>query len=398
MQIKTLLSLSALTFIAGIILFAWRNEWIIIHIPAWFRPMSGEHVGAINKKTVSVSFYKNDNWHMEQIETIWEQDGVAKNSTRLAGIYFSLLYEEALTEQKIGTEAAATDSKGTTLYLSLTHNPLPTEATVKEKLMIIEGLLRTLRESIPSLAKLILLVHHQPLTDYHLDFTQTWPLEGFINDHGDHGADSTYQRPQPTQKFKLLLDPTGDAQYTGRTIDDTFERGVSLQIAQELKHVLEDLYPEVSCVLTRIPGETVEPLQNATFANRLPANLFVHIGVVSHTKPLPIIATYIMSSNRSILAQPGASASLSFEPYTQAHEAISAVSYAQAQVFVHALKSQGSEVPATIVAPRAFPFHPLVGMHVPALGIEITVKSKDELKSLILPIARALGKLSAPQA
>lgn len=398
MQIKTLVSLSALTFIAGIILFAWRNEWIIIHIPAWFRPMSGEHVGAINKKTVPVSFYKNDNWHTEQIETIWEQDGVAKNSTRLAGAYFSLLYEEALTEQKIGIEAAATDSKGTTLYLSLTHNPLPTEATVKEKLMIIEGLLRTLRESIPSLTKLTLLVHHQPLTDYHLDFTQPWPLEGFMNDHGDRSADSTYQRPQPTQKFKLLLDPTGDAQYTGRTIDDTFERGVSLQTAQELKHVLEDLYPEISCVLTRIPGETVEPLQNATFANRLPANLFVHIGVASHTKPLPIIATYIMSGNRSILAQSGANASLSFEPYTQAHEAISAVSYAQAQEFVRSLKSQGSEVPATIVAPRAFPFHPLVGMHVPALGIEITVKSKDELKSLILPIARALGKLSAPQA
>ncbi len=398
MQIKTLLSLSALTFIAGIILFAWRNEWIIIHIPAWFRPMSGETADAVNKKAVPVSFYKNDNWHTEQIETIWEHDGIAKNSTRLAGAYFSLLYEEALTEQKIGIEAAATDSKETTLYLSLTHNPLPTEATVKEKLMIIEGLLRTLHESIPSLAKLILLVHHQPLTDYHLDFTQPWPLGGFMDNRGDHGADNAYQRPQPTQKFKLLLDPTGDAQYTGRTIDDTFERGVSLQLAQELKHMLEDLYPEINCVLTRIPGETVEPLQNATFANRLPADLFVHIGIASHTKPLPVIATYVMSSNRSALVQPGAGASLSFEPYTQAHEAISGVSYAQAQAFVHALKNQGSAVAATIVTPRALPFHPLVGMHVPALGIEIAVKSKDELKALLLPIARALGQLSTPQA
>lgn len=219
-----------------------------------------------------------------------------------------------------------------------------------------------------------------------------------MDNRGDHGADNAYQRPQPTQKFKLLLDPTGDAQYTGRTIDDTFERGVSLQLAQELKHVLEDLYPEISCVLTRIPGETVEPLQNATFANRLPADLFVHIGIASHAKPLPVIATYVMSSNRSALTQSEASASLSFEPYTQAHEAISAISYAQAQAFVHALKSQGSAVAATIVTPRALPFHPLVGMHVPALGIEIAVKSKDELKALLLPIARALGQLSTPQA
>ena len=38
MSIKQFLYLSLTTFVVGILLFAWRNEWIIIHIPALFHP------------------------------------------------------------------------------------------------------------------------------------------------------------------------------------------------------------------------------------------------------------------------------------------------------------------------------------------------------------------------
>lgn len=393
MGIKQFLYLSLATFVIGILLFAWRNEWIIIHVPALFHP-AGEKGIAVNKQAIKVSYYKQENWHTENAETIWEHGADAKNSARVAGAYFTLLYEEALTEQKIDIEAAATDQKDTTLYVSLTHNPLPTEATVKEKLMIVEGLLRTLREAVPALNKVVLLVHHQPLTDYHLDFAQPWPIEGFLSTPAQ--TSSVILQQSDTQKYTLLLDPTGDAQYTGRTIDDTFERGVSLQIAQELKHALEESHPEIRVMLTRIPGETVEPLQNATFANRLPANLFVPIGIVAHTKPLPAIATYVMNGNPSFITASAASRPLSFEPYTNAHEQISPVSFTQAQLFVRALKQQGSDMPATILSPLALPFHPLVGICVPAFGIEIAVKNMQELKALVVPLARALGQLSAP--
>ena len=41
---------------------------------------------------------------------------------------------------------------------------------------------------------------------------------------------------QPT--FTLMLDPAGDAQYPGRIIDDSFERGITLQCVEELQRVI----------------------------------------------------------------------------------------------------------------------------------------------------------------
>ena len=35
--------------------------------------------------------------------------------------------------------------------------------------------------------------------------------------------------------FTIMIDPAGDAKHTGRLIQDTLERGISLQCAEELK-------------------------------------------------------------------------------------------------------------------------------------------------------------------
>jgi hypothetical protein len=46
---------------------------------------------------------------------------------------------------------------------------------------LIEGLLKTLRENDIKIQRIHFLLHHQPLVDYHLDFSHPWPLEGFLN-------------------------------------------------------------------------------------------------------------------------------------------------------------------------------------------------------------------------
>ena len=66
-----------------------------------------------------------------------------------------------------------------------------------------------------------------------------------------------------------MLDPAGDAQNPGRTIDDNFERGITLQFAEKLKEMLQEKFPTIRVVLSRTPGESLQPLQNANFANRL---------------------------------------------------------------------------------------------------------------------------------
>ena len=40
--------------------------------------------------------------------------------------------------------------------------------------------------------------------------------------------------------FTIMIDPAGDAKNTGRQIDDTLERAVTLQFAQKLKSEIEN--------------------------------------------------------------------------------------------------------------------------------------------------------------
>ena len=46
-------------------------------------------------------------------------------------------------------------------------------------------------------------------------------------------------------RFTLMIDPAGDAKEPGRAIDDTFERGITLQLAEELKRTIEAENPGV---------------------------------------------------------------------------------------------------------------------------------------------------------
>lgn len=39
--------------------------------------------------------------------------------------------------------------------------------------------------------------------------------------------------------FTLMIDPAGDAKHAGRVIEDSFERGITLQCAEKLKKMLK---------------------------------------------------------------------------------------------------------------------------------------------------------------
>ena len=45
--------------------------------------------------------------------------------------------------------------------------------------MRIEGILKTIRENNNAIQTVRFLVHHQPLRDTQLDFSFSWPVQGF---------------------------------------------------------------------------------------------------------------------------------------------------------------------------------------------------------------------------
>ena len=77
--------------------------------------------------------------------------------------------------------------------------------------------------------------------------------------------------------FTVMIDPAGDAKDPGRVIDDTYERSLTMQFAEELKSVLEKNNRGLRVIFTRFPGEALESLQNVSFSNRLSVDLYVRL-------------------------------------------------------------------------------------------------------------------------
>lgn len=182
-------------------------------------------------------------------------------------------------------------------------------------------------------------------------------------------------------QYTIMLDPYGDAQHTGRIIDNTFERGLTLQCAEYLKKELNQQFPQIRVILSRIPGEIVEPLQNASFANKLQVDLYLSICFYqTNTIPCPVHFYYYKVS-----------------PTDDMHIAQSLHWYNVHTVYLAHL-SQTKKIAATFFntlhhsefaqvccahQPQGIPIIQLKGINAPALLVEMGLCNKDEWKHII---------------
>lgn len=202
--------------------------------------------------------------------------------------------------------------------------------------------------------------------------------------------------------FTLMLDPAGDARTPGRTINQHMERGITLQIAEAIKkeieqHISSDPYeadysqpkPWRRVVLTRVPGESIAPLHNAVFANRLDADLYISIHCFHATGSQAPVSIYHYLANpvTDLWSTPKG---LALYPYDQAH-----------LYQVHRSKSAAEKLKGFLAGSKigdvrgvyGFPFKPLVGIKVPAVAIEIGLRNKDEWARYAKAIADSVLEL-----
>jgi len=192
--------------------------------------------------------------------------------------------------------------------------------------------------------------------------------------------------------FSIIIDPAGDAQTTGRKLHDNFERGLTLQCAEQLQELLENKYPYVRVILTRFPGETVQPLQNAHFANRLNAQLYLSINFYQEAEKLSKLFIYHLCYDTNTLV-PTKKTALAFIPYDQAHLESSSTTQAYARkIDQHFKQSQYRTIFSThgIIG---LPFKPLAGIKAPALALEIGLSSTDDWKAYCQALADSLAPI-----
>lgn len=192
------------------------------------------------------------------------------------------------------------------------------------------------------------------------------------------------------KNFTIMLDPAGDAKTIGRSLHQGFERGATLQFAQELRRQILNQYPLVNVIISRSAGETLEKLQSASFANRLNVDLFLSLNFYKETSVKPHIFIY-QYQNQSFFSKHQANL-LDFYPYHQAYIlhfdqtknwALSMQKWLQRPDYKHYF---------TCMPVISLPFKPLAGVIAPAIGLEIGLKNNG-YEMYLAPIVNSLSEL-----
>lgn len=170
--------ISFIFFIFGIIFFAYQESLIIINIPQtsiWKNLQKPQSV----QVDVQLFAFKNNSWIKETKQIIKSND-LGQTVQNLINAYFLLLEEEHILKQSIIIESCVLSPSKNTLFISLNHNPFNPQATTFECMMIIEGIMKTIRENKITVQSIQFLIHHKPWSDHRINMDILWPISGYI--------------------------------------------------------------------------------------------------------------------------------------------------------------------------------------------------------------------------
>lgn len=165
-------------FIAGALFYCWYNELIIIRLP--FRRVGTpiEHTQSQRSKNKLIFF--NGTSLITEEKEILSSTNILQTVNNLITSWLTLQEEERLMPKKVSVATVMIDEARKEVFISFDRNPLLKDKSIYEKLMWVEGLLKTLKENGLPLQTVRLLINGKPIPDAHLDFTHPWPLSGYL--------------------------------------------------------------------------------------------------------------------------------------------------------------------------------------------------------------------------
>lgn len=179
MSNKRYLLLGVVVMVGAFIYFSYNQQWLLICWPIKKQENNAENKQPITKKIIKKIFWNHNHWDSEEGELLWSNNG-AENIKQLLSNWLIVLDEEKIMEKKVSIQSVVIDASGQEAFISLDRNPFDKKQSTYAKLLWVEGLFKTVRENGIKIQWIQLLVHHKPLVDYHLDFSNPWPLQGFF--------------------------------------------------------------------------------------------------------------------------------------------------------------------------------------------------------------------------
>lgn len=193
------------------------------------------------------------------------------------------------------------------------------------------------------------------------------------------------------EPITIMIDPVGDAKNTGREIEDTFERSLTLQCAQLLKNNIEEKFENSNVIVTRSAGEIIQPFQNASYANKINVDLYLCISFYQQITIPSNVAIFYYQEN--LLDIEHKYNPLYFYHISQAHLKSVKQSKAFAEKMSSIFKEKKFSTQFLYLGTFGIPCMQLFGIQVPALYIEAGLAHKNDWKYLIEPIVQFLDQI-----
>ncbi len=184
-----------------------------------------------------------------------------------------------------------------------------------------------------------------------------------------------------------MLEVAGDNLHTGRTLGECFENSFCLELSQQIKQLLEQKRSDIKCVINRAPGQSLAPLANQNYANKLNVDLYVSINAFYVREKEMSIALYQFSYQDPFILKEN---SLSFYPYDKLYLLNESVTKEWGQTIK---KQLAAATDLKIKGPYSMPFKPLIGIKAPALAFEIGVTDTLNIQELAKIMGNALAAL-----
>ncbi|MBI2344605.1 hypothetical protein HYV10_00845 [Candidatus Dependentiae bacterium] len=171
-------AIAIVLFVFGILFFSYQESWIIVNIPqnTEFIKLSKPE---IKESPIQVWIFKKEKWISETRQII-KDNNTAQTLYNLLNSWFAFLEEEQIINQTITVHSVTLSPTNSLAFISLNQNPFMSQASTYEIMMLIEGMLKTIRENKIPLQAIQLLVQHRQIIDHRLNFSISWPITGYI--------------------------------------------------------------------------------------------------------------------------------------------------------------------------------------------------------------------------
>ncbi len=161
-------------FLIGLAVAAYMSDMFVFFVPG--RTSVAVSMAGIPHH-VPLFFWQENAWHEEHV-TVIAIESPEQKMVQILNSWFAFLYQEQKIDKKVTVQSLLLANA--VAYISCDHYPFKKEWSICTKLRTIQALLKTVHENNKQIQRVQMLVQHKIMQDPHLDFSNPWPIMGFL--------------------------------------------------------------------------------------------------------------------------------------------------------------------------------------------------------------------------